>query len=109
MSSHCTWLVVVGGIGTKLISQPNTTMIVELSKSIELLHAVVYVIQSVCSDSQWSVDSILDSDKLATTDYLRKLIKVLMLGRHHQLERNDVSYKLTNDKSLSCAPFSFSN
>ena len=85
ISSHCIWLVVVGGAddNKKFITRPNTTMIVELGK---LLNAILYnIIYTVYS--QWTVGCILDSTKLGTNDYQQKLMSVLPQGRQHLSEK----------------------
>ena len=45
ISSHCTWLVVVGGAidDKNYITHPNTTMIVELGKSINYYNVKLYL------------------------------------------------------------------
>ena len=45
ISSHCTWLVVVGGADDKnnYITHPNTTMIVELGKSINYYMLIIFI------------------------------------------------------------------
>ena len=48
ISSHCTWLVVVGGYDDddNLITHPNTTMIVELGKSITYYVSIILILYS---------------------------------------------------------------
>ena len=87
ISSHCTWLVVVGGADDDddLITHPNTTMIVELGKSITYYY--VNYIYTVHNDSQWTVGCILDSTKLCTDEYQKKLMNALIRGRQHWSEK----------------------
>ena len=81
ISSHCTWLVVVGGADDKnnYITHPNTTMIVELGKSIN--YYMLIIVYTVHNDSQWTVGCILDSTKLCTDEYQKKLMNALIHGR----------------------------
>ena len=83
ISSHCTWLVVVGGYDDEnYITHPNTTMIVELGKSINYCNYINYI-YTVHNDSQWTVGCILDSTKLCTDEYQKKLMNALIHGRQH--------------------------
>ena len=87
ISSHCAWLVVVGGRDDKknYITHPNITMIVELGKSINYYN--VNHIYTVHNDSQWTVGCILDSAKLCTDEYQKKLMNALIHGRQHWSEK----------------------
>ena len=81
ISSHCTWLVVVGGRDDKnYITHPNTTMIVELGKSINYYNYVNYI-YTVHNDSHWTVGCILDSE------YQKKLMNALIHLRQHWSEK----------------------
>ena len=87
ISSHCTWLVVVGGRDDDCpITHPNTIMIVELGKSINYYNYVNYI-YTVHNDSQWTVGCILDSTKLCTDEYQKKLMNALIHGRQHWSEK----------------------
>ena len=84
ISSHCTWLVVVGGRDDKnCITHPNTIMIVSH------LITIIYVNYNytVHNDSQWTVGCILDSTKLCTDEYQKKLMNALIHGRQHWSEK----------------------
>ena len=81
ISSHCTWLVIVGGRDGDHITHPNITMIVELGKSINYYY--VNYIYTVHNDSQWTVGCTLDSTKLCTDEYQKKLMNALIHGRQH--------------------------
>ena len=88
ISSHCTWLVVVGGAddNDEFITHPNITMIVELGKSINY-YILIIIIYTVHNDSQWTVGCILDSTKLCTDEYQKKLMNALIHGRQHWSEK----------------------
>ena len=78
----------MGGINDKkYITHPNTTMIVELGKSIHYYNYVNYI-YTVHNDSQWTVGCILEeSTKLCTDEYQKKLMNALIHGRQHWSEK----------------------
>ena len=70
----------------KYITHPNTTIVVELGKSIK--YYTYNIIYTVCSDSQWTVGCILNSTKLGTNDYQQRLMSVLLQGRQYLSEKH---------------------
>ena len=57
ISSHCTWLVVVGGYDDdeNYITHPNTTMIVELGKSINYYMLIIFIQYIMIVNGLWGV------------------------------------------------------
>ena len=57
ISSHCTWLVVVGGTDDdkNYITHPNTTMIVELGKSINYYMLIIFIQYIMIVNGLWDV------------------------------------------------------
>ena len=56
ISSHCTWLVVVGGVDDDdLITLPNITMIAELGKSINYYMLIVFIQYIMIVNGLWDV------------------------------------------------------
>ena len=56
ISSHCTWLVVVGGFDDDdYITHPNTTIIVELGKSINYYMLIIFIQYIMIVNGLWDV------------------------------------------------------